>query len=149
MTTMANRVFIDTNILLNAAFSQQGNHLECFQELFNLASQEGTELWINNQVIREFLKVATGLESNGEKLKQSEILYHVRRFLTLCNVVDGTKAIRGNLLCLWLELDIRGKAIHCANIVATMQATDIPILLSLDKGFRRYTDHIDWRVPAT
>ena len=59
MTTMADRIFIDTNILLYAAFSQSEFHKECLQELLNLASQEDKELWINNQVIREFIKVAT------------------------------------------------------------------------------------------
>ena len=106
-------------------------------------------MWINNQVIREFLSVATTLETDGEKMKQNEILYHLRRFLILCSIVDGTMAIRGNLLRLWLEFDIRGKAIHDANIVAAMITAGIPTLLSLDKGFRRYKDHINWRVPAT
>lgn len=148
MTIMAAKVFIDTNILLNAAFSQRDNHLVCQQELHTLASQEDTELWINGQVIREFLRVATNLESEGKKLELSEIRYHLNRYLVLCHVVDETMAVIANLLRLWHELSIRGKAIHDANIVATMLAADIPTLLSLDDDFRRYTDHIEWRTPS-
>ena len=149
MATMADKIFIDTNILLNAAFSQRENHIVCRQELEKLTSQEGAEeLWINGQVIREFLRVATNLESEGKKLDISGIRYHLNRYLALCHVVDETMAVRMNLLRLWHELNIRGNAIHDANIVATMLAAEIPALLSLDADFSRYTKHIEWRVPA-
>ncbi len=148
MTKMADRIFIDTNILIYAAFPQTEFHNECLQELERLTSQEDKELWINNQVIREFIKVATKLEMDGEKLQQREIFYHVRRFLTLCSVVEGTRAILGNLIRFWLEFDIRGIAIHDANIVASMITAGIPTLLSMDKGFKRYTEHINWRIPT-
>ena len=146
---MADKVFIDTNVLLNAAFAQRENHLVCQQELQNLTSQEGTELWINGQVIREFLRVATKMESEGKELSFGEIRYRLNRYLTLCLIADETPEVRETLLRLWNELEIRGKHIHDANIVAAMITAGIPTFLSLDKGFRRYKDHINWRVPAT
>ena len=73
----------------------------------------------------------------------------MNRYLILFHVADETPAVRENLLRLWSELEIRGNDIHDTNIVATMQATDIPILLSLDKGFRRYGDRVELRVPTT
>ncbi len=88
------------------------------------------------------------MESEGKELSFGEIHYHLSRYLALCHVVDETMAVRVNLLRLWSGLDIRGKHIHDANIVATMQAADIPILLLLDKGFRDYGDRIDLRIPA-
>ncbi len=144
---MADKVFIDTNVLLNAAFAQREKHQECQQEIEAQVSQDA-ELWISGQVIREFLRVATKMESEGKELSFGEIHYHLSRYLALCHVVDETMAVRVNLLRLWSGLDIRSKAIHDANIVATMLAAEIPTLLSLDKGFRRYTDHIDWRIPT-
>ena len=88
------------------------------------------------------------MEMDGKKYQQREIFYRVRRFLEFCKVVEGTNAILDNLLLLWLEFDIRGRSIHDANIVASMITAGIPTLLSMDKGFRRYTKHIEWRVPA-
>ncbi len=145
---MADKVFIDTNVLLNAAFAQREKHQECQQEIEAQVSQDA-ELWISGQVIREFLRVATKMKSEGKELSFGEIHYHLSRYLTLCLIADETPEVRETLLRLWNELEIRGKHIHDANIVATMQATDIPILLSLDKGFRDYGDRIDLRVPAT
>ena len=146
MTTMADRVFIDTNIFLNAAFAQREKHQECQQEIEAQVSQDA-ELWISGQVIREFLRVATKMESEGKELSFGEIRYRLNRYLTLCLIADETPEVRETLLRLWSELEIRGKHIHDANIVATMQAAGIPTLLSLDKGFRRYTKHIELRVP--
>ena len=144
---MADKVFIDTNVLLNAAFAQREKHQECQQEIEALVSQD-TELWINGQVIREFIAESTRMTTDGKKLSIQEIRYHLNRYLTLCHVVDESMAVRVNLLRLWSELEIRGNNIHDTNIVATMLAAEIPTLLSLDKGFRRYTEHIDWRVPT-
>ena len=122
MTTMANRVFIDTNILLNAAFAQREKHQECQQEIEAQVSQD-TELWINGQVIREFLRVATKMESEGKELSFGEIHYHLSRYLALCHVVDETMAVRVNLLRLWSLNSISAVwHIHDANIVAAMQA---------------------------
>ncbi len=145
---MADKVFIDTNVLLNAAFAQREKHLVCQQELQNLTSQEGTELWINGQVIREFIAESTRMTTDGKKLSIQEIRYHLNRYLTLCHVVDESMAVRVNLLRLWSELEIRGIAIHDANIVASMITAGIPTLLSMDKGFKRYTEHINWRIPT-
>ena len=139
---MANKVFIDTNVFLNATFVQQKDHLVCQQWLEKLASHEDTELWINGQVIREFLCVATKMKSDGEELSLGEIHYHLNRYLTLCHIADETPAVRENLLCLWRTLAVRGVDIHDTNIVATMLANDITVLFTLDNGFNRYLKYI-------
>ena len=144
---MADKVFIDTNVLLNAAFAQREKHQECQQEIEAQVSQDA-ELWISGQVIREFLRVATKMKSEGKELSFGEIHYHLSRYLTLCLIADETPEVRETLLRLWNELEIRGIAIHDANIVASMITAGIPTLLSMDKGFKRYTEHINWRVPT-
>ena len=88
------------------------------------------------------------MESEGKELSFGKIRYRLNRYLTLCLIADETPEVRETLLRLWNELNIRGIAIHDANIVASMITAGIPTLLSMDKGFKRYTEHINWRVPT-
>ena len=58
-------------------------------------------------------------------------------------MADDTAAVTGQLIKLLEDFKIGGKQIHDANIVATMQAYDIPCLLTHNvKDFERFGEVI-------
>ena len=58
MAIMASRAFVDANILLRAIIEKMEKHEECKQLLEDFIRDQ-VEIWINYQVIREYLVRAT------------------------------------------------------------------------------------------
>lgn len=154
---MVDAVFVDSNILLHAAIPDIGNdppeiklqkHEACLAQLRRFLD-EGVALWINGQVIREFWVQASRYVTEAGPMPLAWALERIAWFRAFVREVDETPAVRELLLTLVQEYDIRGIAVHDANVVATMLAHDIGAVCTLDAGFQRYSGRIAILSPLT
>ncbi len=146
--TMAARVFVDTNILVYATLEEvdESLHKVCLVQL-NRFIEDGTELLINGQVLREYWSQATFIRSGGEQRPLAWVLERVAWFRDIMHEVDETAAVREHLLILLESYAIRRQDVHDANIVATMLAHGIDTLYARDGDFDRYSRQINIITP--
>jgi predicted nucleic acid-binding protein len=148
MVMMAARVFLDTNVLLRALLIEMELHRECDQILQRLI-QEKAELWVNGQVIREFLVQTSHPKTLKKPLSFNEAVQQLDKIKPIYKVADDTEAVRQNLLMLLERYPTQGRTIHDVNIVATMLAYDIPTLVTLNiADMKRFADRIQLRSVA-
>lgn len=141
--TMADKVFVDTNILVYATLEEvdEAMHRACLAQLYRFI-EDGTELLISGQVIREYWSQATFVKSRGETRPVEWVLERVAWFRDIMGELDDTAAVREQLLVLLESHVIRRQDVHDANIVATMLAHDIDTLYGRDGDFDRYSKQI-------
>lgn len=140
METMdANAIFIDTNVLVYATVVNAPLHEIARQVLQNL-SAAGNDLWISRQVIREYLATLSRSQTFTTGLSIATLVADVQYFENQFLVAEDNFQVTQNLLNLIEQVPTAGKQIHDANIVATMQAYNIPILLTHNVAdFKRFT----------
>lgn len=141
--TMAAKVFVDTNILVYATLEEvdESMHKACLAQL-NRFIEDGTELLINGQIIREYWSQATFVRSRGEQRPVEWVLERVAWFRDIMRELDDTAAVREQLLELLESYVIRRQDVHDANIVATMLAHGVDTLYARDGDFDRYSKQI-------
>lgn len=140
--TSAERIFVDTNILTRATFDVIPLHGEARLVLDQLWN-EGAELFISHQVIREYIANATRPQSYSPALPASAVLEQVANFRNVFQVLPDSPAVLSALLDLVDNVAVGGKQIHDANIVATMLANNIGTLLTHNvKDFQRFQNYI-------
>lgn len=127
--TLGARVFIDTNALLRANHPGLGLHDEANTMLVQFR-QDGYELWISRQVIREYLVQLTRPGLLAKPLTVSEIEAQVQGLRTVFRIADETEAVTEQLIDLMKLIPSGGKQVHDANIVATMLVNDIDTLVT-------------------
>jgi len=94
-------------------------------------------------VIREYISQATRpqLFMNPMTIEQVEEQIAIMR--ALFKIADETETVTANLLALLKEYATGGKQVHDANIVATMLAYGVDILLTANvEDFRRFGNKI-------
>ena len=142
MMTMADKAFVDTNILLRATLTNMEWHTEA-DALLKAVLLEGSELWISGQIIREFIVQATHPKTLKVPLTINEILREIGIIEQLFQVADEYSSVRAKLLSLLQEFPTSGKQVHDANIVATMLVNEIDTLLTLNiDDFKRFSKKI-------
>lgn len=138
----ANAMFLDTNVLVYANVSESPLHevaLQAIQSQYDA----GIELWINRQVLREFLRTLTRPQAFVNPRPVATVIERVRFFQTQFRVADDTFEVTERLLFLMEEIPSGGKQVHDANIVATMLVYGIPQLLTHNTGdFVRFSELI-------
>jgi predicted nucleic acid-binding protein len=140
VTTAAERLFVDTNILVYATDPKSPWHTLATQAL-NDARQEGIELVISPQVLREYLATATG--PVGGKPRTADALENVRTFQEELEVVETSLVVTAQLLVLVEKYTVAGKQVHDANIVSTMLFHGIQHILTHNVGdFARFSELI-------
>jgi predicted nucleic acid-binding protein len=138
-----NTIFIDTNVLVFASVVSAPLHTIARQTLVEL-NATGNNLWISRQVIREYLATLSRPQSftialSPEALKK-DIEYFQNQFL----IAEENFQVTQNLLDLIQKFTVGGRQIHDANIVATMQAYEIPQLLTHNvSDFKRFSNLIN------
>lgn len=145
VTTVADRIFIDTNILVFASLPLSSMYRAAHAALHEIGKQN-TEAWVSRQVLREYLVQITrpGTIPAGSPVTASA---QVATMQSLFRVADETPIVTDHLLDLLRTIGAAGKQIHDANIVATMQVNQIPRLLTNNvKDFKRYS-HLITVVP--
>jgi predicted nucleic acid-binding protein len=95
--------------------------------------------WVSRQVLREYLAVLTRPQTFSQPQPAALVAERIRFFMTHFHVADENDTVAENLLNLLIALDVKGKQVHDANIVATMQAYGLTQLLTHNVGdFQRF-----------
>jgi predicted nucleic acid-binding protein len=134
--------FVDTNVLVFAASSTAPLHQRASEEL-RRRGESGQELWVSRQVLREYLATLSRPQTFAKPRQARELVSDVRYFLSHFQLAEEGPAVTETLLELIEKVEIGGKQIHDANVVATMLASGIPSLLTHNVGdFVRFGDVI-------
>jgi predicted nucleic acid-binding protein len=128
-TTAADRVFVDTNVLIYAATPAAPLYATALQRIDDL-QRAGAELWISRQILREFLAAVTRPQTFSRARRMPVALAAVARIQNLYRLAEDGSAVTNNLLALCAAVPLAGKQVHDANVVATMQAYSIAKLLT-------------------
>ena len=136
----ANRLFVDTNILVYITDPNSLERARAANALF-AAQSRGMSLVISMQVLREYLAVATRNKSNVQLL---DVFKNVRLFYRKLEVVQDNRRVFAYLLELLENTPTSGRQIYDANIVATMQAHGVGSLLTHNTAdFKRFSHLIE------
>lgn len=136
------KVFFDTNILTRATITTAPLHQEAKTSLTILWNQ-GTELWISRQVIREYVANATRPQTYSPTIPINLVEQQVQNFLLQFQVADDTDAVTRQLLLLLNHVPTGGKQVHDANIVASMLVYGINTLHTNNvQDFTRFSNYI-------
>lgn len=138
MTTTAEPVFVDTNVLVYLGRSSAPQHGAARNAVRQLQA-DGRPLWISPQVLREYLSVVTRPQATAPALPLPTAISDVRRFAELFNLAEERPAVLDRLLQILTAHPSAGKQVHDANLVATMLEQGITCLLTFNqRDFRRF-----------
>jgi predicted nucleic acid-binding protein len=140
---VADRVFLDTNVLLAATDEGRDEHTRAVA-ILNDWPADGIALYASGQVLREYLCVATReIVDNGLGLARSDAIANVVAFRDRLSSLDENGKVVDRLLDLLENIDCRGKQAHDANVVATMLVHGVETLVTANEGdFKRFAEHI-------
>lgn len=140
---IAERVVLDTNVLLAATDTGRGEHDQALAALNEWPAQ-GTTLYTSGQILREYLAVATRPQSaNGLGLSRADSVANARSLAQRMRTLDETDKVRRRLWDIIGTVDCAGKQVHDANVVATMLAAGVETLVTMNVGdFMRFDDLI-------
>lgn len=129
---------IDTNILVYASIIESPLHLLARQKIQTLQETDAS-LWISRQVLREYLATLSRPQTFTQPISATTLIADIQFFQPRFKLAEETAQVTTNLLSLMGQIAIAGRQIHDANIVAIMQAYQIPQLLTHNvKDFNRY-----------
>lgn len=124
-------IFLDTNVLLRANIRSAPDHTKILTRLQQLAKQ-GAELWVSQQVLREYLATVTRQQTFMTPLPPPIAVRRIRYFRSRFKVAVDTPQVMDYLLQLAQEIPMAGKQIHDANIAATLLANGITQLITFN-----------------
>lgn len=138
----ADRVFVDTNVLVYATVPAAPNHANARQALAHRHAA-GAELWISRQVLRECVAVLTRPQTYAVPMSGSDVAARIRSLESQFRVADETSDVTAQLLRLIESVPTGGKQVHDANIVATMLVNGVGTLLTANApDFARFGTRI-------
>ncbi|MPY76897.1 MAG: PIN domain-containing protein [Actinophytocola sp.] len=142
-TKVADRIVLDTNVLLAATDAGRAEHARARAALDEWPAR-GTTLYTSGQILREYLSVATRPEArNGLGLSLADSVGNVRALAERMRLLAENEKVHTRLLELVAEVDRGGKQVHDANIVATMLTHGVDALVTLNVGdFTRFDDRV-------
>jgi predicted nucleic acid-binding protein len=142
MPTTDNPVFIDTNILVYANLALSPFHSQAMERL-QAMEEQGIELWISRQTLREYLAAMTRRGDLTGEIPVSSLIEDVQYYSNRFQLAEDNFQVTQRLLTLMAEISIGGKQVHDANIVATMLVYGIRQLLTHNTGdFARFSELI-------
>ena len=134
------RCMIDTNVLVYSTVTSCPLYSEASQYLAQLLDN-GIELCITPQIIREYLVVLTRGDIFERKFTTVEALGELWAIRPTFTLLDETREVTQYLFDLVQRYQIRGKAIHDANIVASMLAHRVMRLMTYNfRDFRIFQE---------
>ena len=141
-TTAANRVFVDTNVLVYAAAPAAPLHAAAVKRLVVLRNA-GDELWISRQVLREYAATQTRPQAFGAPVPAVAVAATLVVFQTAFHIAEDGPQVTAHLVKLLTAVSVGGKQVHDANIVATMLTHNISRLLTHNTAdFARFASFI-------
>ena len=133
------KVFLDTNILVYSSLINSPFQQIAKDKILEFVTND-YEIWISQQVIREYLSVITKILIAEPNFNLDDIIISVEKFSNQLFIADETKSTNAILLDLVKAYKITGKNIHDCNIVATMKQYEIKNLLTHNtKDFIKYS----------
>lgn len=126
--TVADPIFIDTNVLVFATIPRSPMHRPAMAALHAIA-MSGAETWISRQIVRELPVYLTRPGVYNPAMAATAATVQVANLMTIYRVADESRAVTSQLLDFLRTVGAAGKQVHDANIVATMQVYGIPRLL--------------------
>jgi predicted nucleic acid-binding protein len=124
MIGVGDTVFVDTHVLLSATAPARPWHREALLVLE--WPNQGVDLALSGQVVREYLVVATRpVDVNGLGLSSVNARANVTQFMSRMRLLEETARVLDVLLRLMRDRNLAGKQVHDANIVATAQCHGI------------------------
>lgn len=140
------KIFIDTNILVYANVATSPFQGDAQRVLMALPASYDS-LWINRQVIREYLKVMSSEMLKVGKVDYAALKHEVAEFQKFMQVAETNNATTARLLTLIEETSTSGKQVYDANIVATMLIHGVDSVLTHNVAdFKRF-EHLVEVVP--
>ena len=130
---VADPAFVDTNALVYSSQKQSAFHVQVMAAL-ERARQEGQELWISRQILREYLATVTRPQRGTPPLPIADALGDIDRFERDYNVAEDGPEVFSELCLLLARVPVGGKQVHDTNIVATMLAHGITRLLTFNEA---------------
>jgi len=142
------RLFVDTTVLVYAAIASAPWHAESRRLLGDLR-RAGTETFVSRQVLREYLAVLTRPQTYAVLLPAAEAVNDIHDFEQRFQIAEDGPAVTLRLLQLLEEVEVGGKQIHDANIVATMLVHGIGTVVTHNVGdFKRSARFVEVRPAA-
>jgi predicted nucleic acid-binding protein len=142
-TPVADRVVLDTNVLLAATDEARADHRDAVTSL-NVWPASGVALYTSGQILREYLAVATRPAGhNGLGLGRSAAVANVRALRQRLRLLAEDGKVADRLLEVVDAVDCTGKQVHDANVVATMlvHGIDTVVTSNID-DFTRFGDRV-------
>lgn len=142
-TPVADRVVLDTNVLLAATDEARADHHGAVMAL-NVWPASGVALYTSGQILREYLAVATRLvDHNGLGLERSAAVANVRALRQRLRLLAEDGKVADRLLQVLDAVDCTGKQVHDANVVATMLVHGIDTIVTSNvDDFARFGDRV-------
>jgi predicted nucleic acid-binding protein len=136
------RIFVDTNVLVYST-----NVLSPLKDIAKRAIQkareQGIELIISQQILREYLAVTTRFSVTGSGVTLHEIVDNLQIFRTEFTLLEEKLAVLAKLIELIQIFPTAGSQVHDANIIATMLVHGIDYLLTHNvDDFKRFSEKI-------
>lgn len=142
MTMDDKAIFIDTNILIYATSDESPFQAKSLG-LVNQLLKEDIECTISPQIIREYLVVFTRGIPPGDPVRATA-LKNIGKFMETFRIIEENRKTAARLQKILSDINVGGKQVHDANIVAVMQVHGVKRLLThnLD-DFKQYAQWID------
>jgi predicted nucleic acid-binding protein len=135
-------VFIDTNVLIYANLARSPLH-RVAQERLRALDEQGIDLWISRQVLREYFAAMTRRGDLTGDIPIASLVEDVWYFPSRFHVGEDGPGVAERLLILLEQVNVSGKQVHDANITATMQVYGIRHLLTQNiSDFTRFSQLI-------
>jgi predicted nucleic acid-binding protein len=143
VTRAGSSAFVDTNVLVYATVAEAPHHGEARAALRSCSSRN-TALWISRQIIREYLAVMSRPQAFSAPLSRVALVDRMIDFEARFRIAESGTEVARRLGGLLRTHDFGGRQVHDANIVATMLAYGIPLLLTFNRSdFDRFLDVIE------
>lgn len=142
-TPVADRVVLDTNVLLAATDEERSDHQDAVTSL-NEWPASGVVLYTSGQILREYLVVATRpVDHNGLGMPQAAAVANVRALRGRLRLMAEHDKVADRLADLLDAVDCTGKQVHDANVVATMLVHGVDTVITSNvEDFARFGDHV-------
>ena len=136
-------MFVDSNVLVYARVLEAPLH-NVARERLRQAYFQGEPLRINRQVLREYLATVTRPQDWEISITRTQAIDDVQSLSDTLEVLEDGPQVTEMLISLCRQVNVGGKQIHDANIVATMLAHGERRLLTFNRAdFSRYEDQIE------
>ena len=136
-------MFIDTDVLVKSRILEAPDH-DVARARLEHAFRNQEPMRISRQILREYLAVVTRPQSWPIPITREQALDDVTRLMDAFEILEDGPVVTDTLIDLCRQVEVGGRQIHDANIVATMLAYGESRLMTFNTAdFRRYGGRIE------